>query len=113
MRSGCCSEEGQVGRLTHGSRDTRLPPGVSSLNDPQLRICLLIDGAHACGPVFRLCRDNGWAYLITFKEGSARAVFADYEQLKAAAAIPIEHQQDGVHQTYWWVNDLEFSGERV
>lgn len=80
---------------------------------PQLRLCLLLDGLYACGPVFELCRENGWACIITFKEGSAPAVFSDYEQLKAAGAQPLQHMRGDARQTYLWVNDIDFSGERV
>jgi hypothetical protein len=80
---------------------------------PQLRLCLLLDGLYACGPVFKLCRDYKWGYIITFKEGSAPAVFAEYERLKAAGAQAFPHTQDGVDQTYWWVHEVDFSGEKV
>jgi hypothetical protein len=80
---------------------------------PQLRIALLMDGLYACGPVFDLCRKQGWRYVITFKEGSAPAVFKDYEQLKAAGAQPHPHQEGKLQQTYWWVNGVDFSGHWV
>lgn len=81
---------------------------------PQLRICLLLDGLYACGPVFDLCRDNDWRYIITFKEGSAPAVFGDYESLKkAAGAAPHRHVQPAVQQTYEWVHGVSFSGHAV
>jgi hypothetical protein len=81
---------------------------------PQLRICLLLDGLYACGPVFDLCRQNDWRYLITFKEGSAPAVFADYESLKKAAGVaPHRHVAEDVTQTYEWVHGVAFSGHSV
>jgi hypothetical protein len=80
---------------------------------PQLRICLLMDGLYACGPVFDVCRRYDWRFIITFKEGSAPAVFRDYEQLKAAGARPHPHPHGGAQQTYWWVNEVDFSGRLV
>lgn len=80
---------------------------------PQLRICLLMDGLYAGGPIFDLCRRVDWKYIITFKEGSAPAVFRDYEQLKAAGAKPHPHAQGDLSQTYWWVNGVDFSGHQV
>lgn len=80
---------------------------------PQLRICLLMDGLYACGPVFEVCTENHWRFIITFKEGSAPAVFAEYERLKAAGVQPRSYELDDVRQTYTWVNGIHFSGHRV
>jgi hypothetical protein len=80
---------------------------------PQLRICVLMDGLYACGPVFDLCRRFDWKYIVTFKEGSAPAVFRDYEELKAAGSKPHPHAQKDTPQTYWWVNGIDFSGHSV
>ena len=80
---------------------------------PQLRICLLMDGLYACGPVFDRCRRFDWRYIVTFKEGSAPAVFRDYEQLKAAGSHPHPHAHGDTPQTYWWVNGVDFSGHSV
>lgn len=80
---------------------------------PQLRICLLLDGLFACGPVFELCRKADWRYIITFKEGSAPAVFAEYERLREAQGEAHPYTQGRVAQTYFWVNGIEFSGHQV
>lgn len=80
---------------------------------PQLSICLLMDGLYACGPVFELCRKNDWRFIITFKEGSAPAVFADYEQLKAVGSSPRPYVQDNITQVYQWVNGVPFSGHTL
>ena len=72
-----------------------------------------MDGLYACGPVFERCRSYDWRYIITFKEGSAPAVFAEYERLKAAGAQPHVHQEGNTLQTYWWVQGVEFSGHAL
>jgi hypothetical protein len=80
---------------------------------PQLPLCLLLDGLYACGPVFALCRANDWRYLITFKEGSAPAVFQDYEALKSAGSKPSDFVAGDLRQTYRWVNGVDFNGHAV
>ena len=80
---------------------------------PQLRICLLLDSLYACGPVFDLCRQMEWRYIITFKEGSAPQVFAEYERLRVLGGESHFHKQGEVSQKYAWVNGVEFSGHRV
>lgn len=39
-------------------------------NYPRLPICILGDSLYACAPVFQICKENEWAYLIRFKDGS-------------------------------------------
>lgn len=80
---------------------------------PQLKICLLLDSLYVCGPVFTLCRQKGWAWIVTFKEGSAKAVFADYEQLLAAGGGRLERSVDKTQRAYGWVNDVDFSSQQV
>ena len=37
---------------------------------PKLKITLLVDGLYACGPIIKICREYGWGYMITLKEGA-------------------------------------------
>lgn len=63
---------------------------------PQLRICLLLDGLYAGEPVFRICEENRWDYLITFKGGSMPAVFREYETLRSCTPenqLIVEHKR--------------------
>ncbi len=82
-------------------------------NYPQLKICLLMDSLYACGPVFEVCKIHGWRFITSFKEGSAPAVFAEYERLKKARSHSHSRSQEGVSQTYAWVNGIDFSGHPV
>ena len=80
---------------------------------PQLPLCLLLDSLYACGPVFDRCRACDWRFIITFKEGSAPAVFAEYERLKAAGGTRHHRATNDVTQDYTWVNGIDFSGHAV
>lgn len=80
---------------------------------PQLRICLLLDGLYAGRPVFECCRENQWHYIVTFKEGSAPAVFGDYERLLAAGGQTLARPEGKPSRTYAWVNGVDFSGSAV
>jgi len=78
-------------------------------NFPQLKICLLLDGLYAAQQVFEICERYHWAYIITFKEGSMPAVFAEYEAL--LKLVPdqtrrLAHKKRT--QTYRWVNDMAY-----
>jgi hypothetical protein len=41
---------------------------------PKLPICLLGDSLYTCEPVFEICNNNGWKYLMRFKEGRIKSV---------------------------------------
>lgn len=76
---------------------------------PQLPICLLLDSLYAGGPVFDVCRDYGWKYIITFKEGSMPDVYSEYDLLKTQDKNNIKEVRDGnIFQRYNWVNDIEY-----
>ena len=36
---------------------------------PRLPVCIVGDALYACSPVMRICRANGWKFVLTFREG--------------------------------------------
>jgi hypothetical protein len=78
-------------------------------NYPQLLLCLCFDGLYANGTVMDICRANRWKYIITFKEGSLPALWADYQGL--LQLCPRNHTthsaEDGIKQRFAWVEHLE------
>lgn len=49
---------------------------------PRLPICILGDSLYASEPVFKICDDNRWNFLIRFKEGSIKSVAREFEVIK-------------------------------
>lgn len=80
---------------------------------PQLSICVLLDSLYLSRPVFDRCGDYGWRFLVTFKEGSAPAVFDEYERLRAAGAKEHAGSRGDVPQQYGWVNGVDFGGKPI
>lgn len=80
---------------------------------PQLSICVLLDSLYIARPVFDRCGEYGWRFLVTFKEGSAQAVFEEYERLRAADAKEHASTRGDVPQQYGWVNGVDFGGRPV
>lgn len=76
---------------------------------PQLRLCLLLDGLYARGPVLKVCQDNHWKYIITFQEGSLPALWREYECLREQCPQNrLERaNQQGTVQAFAWVEQLE------
>ena len=76
---------------------------------PQLPLCLGFDGLYANGTVMEICRNNGWKYLITFKEGSLPALWIDYQALMSLCPRnrKTNRTEEGAKQTFAWVGQLE------
>ena len=76
---------------------------------PQTRFCLGGDSLFACGPVFAICQQNHWSYVLTFKEGRTSALWKDFQGLLklSRANRLIAHLPDKTRQIYRWVNDLK------
>ena len=49
---------------------------------PRLPICLGLDSLYAKAPVFKICQEYGWHYIIRFKDGSIRTLAAEFHALK-------------------------------
>jgi hypothetical protein len=81
---------------------------------PRLPIMATIDGLFACGPVFRMCNEYGWKFMVVLKDGSLRTVNKEFESLSALQ--PENHLTyswlDGktsVKQHFRWVNGIEYT----
>jgi len=74
----------------------------------QAHFVLAGDSLFACGRVLALCKEYGWSYLLTFKQGHRPAVWQDFQAL-----LPLcprnrlcRQWSDGTRQEYRWVPDL-------
>lgn len=76
---------------------------------PKMKMTLLVDGLYACGPVIRICRKNGWGYMITLKEGSLPEVWDDAMSLMRIAPENSRRVIWGDRtQEYAWANGIEY-----
>jgi hypothetical protein len=78
---------------------------------PQLKICLLMDSLYPGEPVFKICRDNNWKFIITFKEGSMSAFYEEYLFYKRTGrtenACVEKHR---LRHDYSWINNMDYKG---
>jgi hypothetical protein len=80
---------------------------------PRLPLCLLFDALYANQTVLRLCRENGWPWIITFKEGALPTAFGEFHTLKPLAPEKVlETRVADRYQRLSWVHDLEHEGFR-
>jgi hypothetical protein len=78
---------------------------------PQTRFCISGDSLYACGPVMSVCEDNGWRFVLTFKEGRTPDLWREFQALKALCPEQVVrvNRPDGVVEEYRWVNDLPYT----
>lgn len=81
---------------------------------PRLLIMATIDGLFACGPVFRLCNENGWKFMVVLKDGKLPTVNQEFESLSALQPENrlTYRRLDGktrVKQCFRWVNGIEYT----
>lgn len=67
---------------------------------PRLPICLLGDSLYACEPLYELCKENNWKFIFRFKEGRAKTLWNEFEEIKS-----IECSKVGNHK---YVNDIDY-----
>jgi hypothetical protein len=76
---------------------------------PQTRFCIGGDSLYACGTAMGICTDNGWSFVLTFKEGRTPELWKEFQNLlklspKNRLLIDLP---DKTKQTFRWINDLE------
>jgi hypothetical protein len=84
---------------------------------PQLPFVLALDSLYGCGPVFALAQELGWSFVVTFKEGRARALWQEFRALLPACPGNVLRREwaDRPAQEFRWVTQLAYqdSAKRV
>lgn len=90
---------------------------------PRLPICILGDSLYACEPVFNICKENKWEFLIRYKDGSIPSLAEEYGEIKGMgeaqeSTVNIEEiykKKANVMNRYdmKWVNNLNYKGCEV
>jgi len=81
---------------------------------PRLPVMVTVDGLFAGGPVFRVCTEFGWKFMVVLKDGSLPTVNQEFECL---SALQPENRlgyqcldgKTGVKQDFRWVNGIEYT----
>jgi hypothetical protein len=72
---------------------------------PRLPICILGDSLYACEPVFKMCDEYKWKFLLRFKEGSIKSIAREFNVLK---------ELDGCrNKSCKWVNEIGYNQRTV
>ena len=67
---------------------------------PRLPIVIIVDGLYVSQKVMQICKDNGWDYIIRYKEGCASSIAQEYQALpeKEKIGSEIEYQNQIIFQ---------------
>jgi hypothetical protein len=81
---------------------------------PRLPICLGMDSLYAAAPVFSLCGEYGWHYIIRFKDGSIPTVAKEFHVLKHMETAQIWSQiEAGITKTYRYVTNIPYQSHEL
>ena len=56
---------------------------------------------YACKPVIDICKENGWKYIIRFKEGAIPSLYKEFETIVAGA-------NESIIEGYDYVTGLDY-----
>ncbi len=90
---------------------------------PRLPICILGDSLYACAPVFQICKENRWEYLIRYKDGSIPSLAEEFhtiiemgENQKWSNIEEKEYKRkvrENIKHEIKWVSDLYYEGHNL
>ena len=81
---------------------------------PRLPICLGMDSLYAADPVFSLCREYNWHYIIRFKDGSISSVAKEFHALKHMEPSQVWSKKvDGIKETYRYVTQITYQSHKL
>jgi len=85
---------------------------------PRLPICLTADGLYPSEGFFELCRQNEWAFILTFQDGNLPTVWEDVQGLLPRTPAQCQHERryhgtTVIDQTFRWLNHLDYRGHTL
>jgi len=77
---------------------------------PRLPVCALVDSLYACEPILDIFLEYGWAFFISFKEGSIPTLYqrAMHWIERPDAPVVREVDADGRALTFRWACNLKY-----
>lgn len=85
---------------------------------PRLPRCLTADGLYPAQGFFDLCRQQGWAFILTFPDGNLPTVWEDVQGLLPRTPGQCQHERRHhgatlIDQTFRWLNHLDYGGHTL
>ncbi len=84
---------------------------------PRLPLVILADGLYANQSFFKICKDKGWGFIVTFKDGSLPSVHEETGLLPDSAWQYRERSLAGkgkrTKQNFRWTNGIGYRGFKL
>jgi hypothetical protein len=84
---------------------------------PRLPICITADGLYPNAPFFKICEQNRWDYIVTFKDGNLPSVWEELRLLpptgKEQATQTMADRNSLTQRHYRWRNGIDYNGHMV
>ena len=82
---------------------------------PRLPICICGDGLYPNQTFFSICGENGWEFIVGFRDGNLPSVWEEVLILKGLSEenrrqIKICEGERKTVRAYAWVNDIDYKG---
>ena len=75
---------------------------------PRLPIRIQGDSLYASGPVFGICEENGWKYLLRYKGGSIPSIEEEFENIPEKGRVEYKDAVKETTGTIEYVNDISY-----
>ena len=75
---------------------------------PRLPIRIQGDSLYACGPVFGICEENKWQYLLRYKGGSIPSIEEEFVNIPEKGRVEYNCKEKGTYGTIEFVNDISY-----
>lgn len=73
---------------------------------PRLKIIIGADALYASKPIINICKENGWKYIIRFKEGKIPTLYNEFKTV-------VEKENESKKANYEYVTKLDYQEEKV
>lgn len=73
---------------------------------PRLKIIIGTDALYASKPIMDICKENGWKYIIKFKEGKIPTLYNEFKRV-------VERENESKKANYEYVTNLDYQEEKV
>jgi len=81
-----------------------------------ISICLAMDSLYAGAPVFDICRENNWKYIIRFKEGKIKSIAEEFNNACSLKNKPPnfrEYTANGGIEKYEYLNAVTYQENSI
>lgn len=73
---------------------------------PRLKIIIGADALYASKSIIDICKENGWKYIIRFKEGAIPTLYKEFKTV-------VERENESKKPNYEYVTNLDYKEEKV